>query len=176
MKLWAELQDGTHVNRSETIATLQKFAFRLLDYRNEFLFAQVLDRLLQLRAWDEAAELCEHVLDRAISISQKAADTIDETQDKIQKRRRAENKKKAAELKTGGGQTPSAQIPDNSTANDAVVDEDEPDEDVKELSDAAIAIRAQRSEDDRTYLRVGMRPRLWTILIECASNKPNRGQ
>ena len=136
----------------------------------------MLDRLLQLRAWDEAAELCEHVLDRAISISQKAADTIDETQDKIQKHRRAENKKKAAELKTGGGQTPSAQISDNSTANDAVVGKDEPHVDHKELAEAVIAVRAGWSEADKTYLRLGMKSSLWRALTDSTSNKPNRGQ
>ena len=177
LRLWVALQIGTHVNKSESIAVLRKHALRILDDGFDHVFAHLLDRLVDLMAWDEAAELCEHVLDKAININQKTADTIDEARNRIQKERQAKNKKMAAELKSGGGQTISTEISDNPTANDSVVSKDEPDdEDDKEFSVAMKAAQDRRSENDETYLRMSRSPRLWRILTDCASNKPNRSQ
>ena len=168
--LWVDLQSNSLVKDEEEVAILRKHSLRLLECGCTNALLTILETLRILQEFDETADICEQIIDRAIGIRQREADEVDETRAKIEKRRHSEHKKKVAERKA------QAQQADTTSASGDPVSEDEHPEDMRELYTATQVAQAKRKPEDFQYISLGMDPQIWNILIDCAPKKANRNQ
>ncbi|KAK7746159.1 hypothetical protein SLS62_009449 [Diatrype stigma] len=169
--LWLALQSTPQTSPKDTIAAIQKYAIKLLEYGLNDIFISAIRELQKLEAWGELYQICTQVLERAISIGQKEADHIDEVKAQLAQQRHAENKKKLSGKKSLGGDGESAQAPADTP--DRTNDDKE---DAIKLQDALDWLVLERSMVDNAYLSLGADPVVWSALINSVSKKENFSQ
>ncbi len=143
-----------------------------------------------MKAWDEVQQICEHVLDKAIGISQLEAAKIEEKRTEMAQTWRSENKKRLAEKKLAekklaeekskkdgsGGTQDKADDPGKNDDGGNIPPAEEYRENEEELQNAFKEARSRRSELDGVYITLASEPLLWSVFIQSALAKENISQ